>query len=527
MSAPKQEGWIPEGVTPRMLIAVGVTAFLLRLLHTQSLLGDPLFYNPLGGNVVFLLSAERIAGGALLPEGAFTANSPLYPYLLAVIFKCFGVGSYYAVRLVGAAVDSGTCVLVALLAARHFGVTAGWAAGFLLALYAPSVFFAAELAPVPFTLFLLTLGILLLGGGAHWRTFAAAGLALGLATAMRPNLLLAGVLALAVPWARGLAGGRRLAAALALGLAIGIAPVSFMNLAASGHFSLLTLSGGHNLYIGHNPAAQPQYFLPAALDGDIFESMKGLAEDVEGREFRPEEVSGYYTRRAVSHVLSHPREEAVLTGKRALLLWNDFEATTYANMDYHRWYSPVLRWTPTFAVLFALALPGFFLAWGRRRYHLWIPLIVAGFSVLAFFYIARLRIVMVPSLAVFAGGTVGQVVLLVRSRRWQTVSVVGLLCFLGFGVAKVPLLASDPSNDWNKAGGVLRVMERFEEAEAALIRAKEINPENPNTYRNLAVLYRQLGRAEEAAAAEASVRGMVAPADGDREDFEEALRGSR
>jgi tetratricopeptide (TPR) repeat protein len=428
--------------------------------------------------------------------------------------------------MVGAVVDSGTCVLVALLATRHFGGMAGWAAGLLLAIYGPSIFFAAELAPVPFTLFLLMLAILWMDARGGWRTFAAAGLALGLATGTRPNLLLAGLLALAVPWALGLAHGRRLAGAIAVGLMVGIAPIAYMNLAASGHFTLLTLSGGHNLYIGHNPAAQAQYALPAALDGDIFENMKSLAEELEGRDVEPEEVSGYYTRKAVSHALSNPIDEARLAGTRALLLANEFEATTYANMDYHRWYSPILRWTPTFAWLLALAVPGFFLAWGRKRYHLWIPLLVASLSVLAFFYIARLRIVMVPSLAVFAGGTAGQVIFLARAGRWRPVAAVGAFALLGFGVAKLPLLASDTSNDWNKAGGVLRVMERFEEAEAALMRAREANPQNRNTYLNLAALFRQMGRPEEAAAAEAAVRELAAAAGRERVDFVEALRES-
>lgn len=510
-----------------MLLGVWLVAFVLRALHTQSLLADPLFYNPLGGNVPYLLMAERIAGGTFLPDGAFTVNSPLYPYILAAVYKIFGVGSFYAARLMGAAVDAGTCALVALLATRHFGAVAGWAAGLILAAYGPAIFFAGELAPVPFTLFLLTLGLVMLDGEGRWWSFAVAGLALGLATGTRPNLLLAGLLALAVPAARCLPGARRLAGAVAVGFAVGLAPLTVMNMAASGNFTLLTLSGGHNLYIGHNPAAEAQYMLPAALDGDIFESMKALAEEAEGRDFQPEEVSGYYSRRAVSHVLRHPLREAGLTAKRALLLVNDFEATTYANLDYQRWYSPVLRWTPTFAWLLALAVPGMLLAWDRKRYHLWIPVLVAGVSVLGFFYIARLRVVMIPGLAVFAGAAVGRGVELWKSRARQSVAIAGILALLGFGLAKIQLLASDTSNDWNKAGGTLSMLGRFEEAEAALERARSANPRNPNTFLNLAALYRQTGRTDEAAVATAHAQALTAAEGQERVDFMEAVRGSR
>ena len=44
-----------------MLSTVGLIAFALRLLNTQALLEDPLFYNPLGGNVPYLEMAQRIA----------------------------------------------------------------------------------------------------------------------------------------------------------------------------------------------------------------------------------------------------------------------------------------------------------------------------------------------------------------------------------------------------------------------------------------------------------------------------------
>ena len=76
-----------------MLSTVGLIAFALRLLNTQALLEDPLFYNPLGGNVPYLEMAERIAGGDWAPDGAFTVNSPLYAYLVALVFKIWGVGS--------------------------------------------------------------------------------------------------------------------------------------------------------------------------------------------------------------------------------------------------------------------------------------------------------------------------------------------------------------------------------------------------------------------------------------------------
>lgn len=505
------DGGAASGRLPgRMFLGVWLLAAILRLLHNEAMLADPLYFNPLGGNLPYLLAAEAIAGGDLVPfEGPLSLNSPLYPYLLAGLYEIVGVNAFHAVRMVTGLLDATTCALVALLAWHRFGPVAGWSAGVAMALYAPLIFFAADLNPVPFTLFLLTAGLLALDRAERPRGFAAAGLLLGLAAATRPNVLAAGVLAMAVPWTRGIAGPRRAAAAVGLGVALGVAPVTLLNFAASGELVLLTTSAGHNFYIGHNPEAEAQYVLPARLDGDIFRSMKGLAEEVEGRTLRDTEVSGWYLRRGLAHALADPVRELELLGRRALLLVNDFEATTYASFEYQQAYSTVLRRTPTFLVLFALAVPGMLFCLRRDRLHLWIPVVTAAASVLLFFYIARLRVVMIPALGVFAGAGAAAIVRAVRERkRWGAAGLV-LLVALGASVAALPLLRADTSNEWNKAGGILRLAGDAEGAEAAFARARLENPANADAWLNLAALYDDTGRPGAAEQARARAQGLL------------------
>jgi len=548
----------PQPVPVRPLLVVGAVALLLRLLHNQALLADPLYWNPLGGNLPLLIAGEAIAGGDPIPfDGPISLNSPLYPYLLAGLYEVFGTNAFFEVRLAGAAADSLTCVLVGWLAWRRFGQVAGWSAGLILAAYGPLIFFSTDLNPVPFALLLLTAAVALLDvalspdpglegapksrraapngpapGRLHrpewatWLGWAGAGLLFGVATGLRPNLLLAGVLALALPWL-GRSGGPRLPRALALlaGLAVGIAPVTAVNFAASGRFVPLTTSAGHNLYIGHNPLAEAQYTLPAALDGDIFESMKGLAEEVEGRALDDTEVSAWYTERAIEHVVADPVREVELLGRRALLLVNDVEATTYANVDYQRWYSSVLRWAPSFVLLVTLALPGALLAWRRELAHLWIPLAAGAAAVLLFFYIARLRILAVPTLGIFAGAAVGRAVALAREREWRPLLAAALVGVVAAAVSLLPLLRPDASNEWNKAGGVLRLAERWDAADAAFDRAERANPQNPNTWRNRALLYRDLGRPEAAEEAEARARLLAGEQPDEAARYRRALEG--
>ncbi|MBW3534748.1 MAG: glycosyltransferase family 39 protein [Gemmatimonadetes bacterium] len=362
-----------------MLLGVGLVAAVLRLLHAESLLVDPLHFAPLGGNLPLLIAAEEIASGNLVPfDGPISLNSPLYPYLLAALYQLVGISELHAVRLVTGVLDAGTCALVALMAFRRSGPVAGWAAGLSLAVFGPMIFFAADLNPVPFTLLFLTGGVVLLDGPAGARRFAGAGLLLGLAAATRPNVLLAGILGLAVPWARRLPRPALLTLAVGGGVALGVAPITLLNVAASGEPVMLTTSGGHNFYIGHNPMAEAQYMLPQALDGDIFASMKALAEDVERRPMDDTEVSGWYYRRGLAHVAADPGKEAALLGRRALLLLNDFEATTYANYYYQREFSPVLRWAPTLRWLLLLAAPGMLLFLRPRDLPAWLPFLTAA-----------------------------------------------------------------------------------------------------------------------------------------------------
>ena len=511
-------------VPVRMLLGVWLVAAVLRLVHNEAMLADPLYFNPLGGNLPYLLAAEAIAGGDLVPfDGPLSLNSPLYPYLLAGLYEILGENAFYGVRVVTSLLDAGTCALVALLTWRHFGAVAGWAGGMAMAVYGPLIFFSADLNPVPFTLFFLTAALVVVDRALRPKGFFFAGLLFGLTAATRPNVLLAGLAALAVPWILKVRTPPRAAAALAFGLAVGVAPVTVVNFAASGELVLLTTSAGHNFYIGHNPAAQAQYVLPSTLDGDIFESMKALAEEVEGRAFEDTEVSSWYLRRGLAHMAADPGRELQLLGRRALLLVNDFEATTYASFDYQRTYSGVLRWTPTFMVLFALALPGMWLALGRERLHLWIPVLTAAATVLLFFYIARLRVVMIPSLGIFAGAGVAALLSAYRSQRWRRLTGLAAAVVFAGALAALPLLRSDTSNEWAKAGGVLRAAGDLEGAEAAFYRGGEENPDNPNVWLSLASLYRATGREAAADSAQVRAQALLGAAEQDGASYRRAL----
>ena len=165
------------------------------------------------------------------------------------------------------------------------------------------------------------------------------------------------------------------------------------------------------------------------------------------------------------------------------------------------------------------------MARGRDRLHLWIPVVAAAVTVLLFFYIARLRVVMIPSLGVFAGAGIAGLVAAYRGHQWRRVTGLAAAAILGAGLAAFPLLQSDTSNEWAKAGGVLRLAGDLQGAEAAFVRGGEENPGNPNVWLSLASLYRATGRDSAADSAQARAQELLSSAEQDGTSYRRALEG--
>jgi 4-amino-4-deoxy-L-arabinose transferase-like glycosyltransferase len=517
-------------VERRLLVGVGLVALVLRLVHNAAMMGSPLYAVPLGGHVVFLDQAERIAGGAFLPDRPFTENSPLFPYLAALVFFVAGGRDLVLLRLLGIVVDSATAVLVARIAGRRFGGFAGIAAGLLYAMYGPAIFFAAELIYIPYALFFCTLTV-------WWLTDArasagrslAAGVAYGLATDLMPSLL-AGAPLFALVAATRARGGRvgRGLAALA-GVALAIAPVTALNVAASGNVVLLTMSSGHAFYLGHNPQARAGYYLPdrvgavqAANRGSIFDSMHRIAEEAEGHPIADDEVSGYYFRKAWQHIVANPAAELRLLGTRLAAFCNWFEATTYADFYFQRERSPLLRVLPAFTLLLAFAMIGLARGGLRRELPLLLFPLTSLASVLVFFYIARFRMPAVPFLCCFAGRGIASLVASARRRRVGRLVASAAVAVVALVVASWPMVAPDTSNEWNKVGAVYLAMKQYPAAEDAFQHAAAANPGNPFAYLNLQKVYDTTGATERAREARAMADGIMG-AQGDGEQFKQTL----
>lgn len=419
-----------------------ILALIPRLIHILEIraagLGDflrldPLYYHAWGA---------RIAAGDWLGREAFEM-SPLYPYLLGLVYALFGEGLLLP-RILQALLGSLTCAGVFLLGRRLFGRAAGLAAGLALALYGPAIFYDGQINKTSLAL-ALTLGFagaLALSRGEDRRWIAAGGAMLGLAALVHENVNLAAPVLLAwLLWPRrGEALRRRLAPAalFVAGYAAMVLPVTARNILVAGEPVLITSAGGENFYTGNHLGSSGRYSPPPFVRPDPFFEHEDFREEAARRLGRPvtrREASRYWWGEGLRFIRENP-------GAFAALLWDKFSVFTNAferpdNFSYYNFKrfsrALALPW-PGFGVLAPLALLG--LALSARRWRELIPLYAAigayVLSALIFFTQSRYRMPAIPLLCVFAGLAVASLYGMARERRIRDLALSAALVAASF-----------------------------------------------------------------------------------------------
>ena len=342
--------------------------------------------------------------------------SPLYPYGLALFPDVDGssqrrevLGPLYAQALLGAL----TAVLAALLAGRCAGGLAALLGGLLAALHGPSLFYEGQLIVAGPQAFLLTLGLLLSlpllrgEGPGPRRTNFLAGLALGLASALRPTTLplaaalyLLGVLRPT---------SRQASHWLLAGLAVAILPFSARNLLVAQEPVLLSCSGGFNFWAGNHTNAPGIFSAPAGYDLSADPVAHDQAQARAGRDLSYGESSRWWASEALDDLTQDPVAGLLRFGRKLLLFAHTQEIPQLgAGFGPHRAQSLALRWPVNSALLLLLALaaPWLLRSHGEAgRAVLRLGGIGADYAltIAAFFVAGRYRAPILPLAAALAG----------------------------------------------------------------------------------------------------------------------------
>jgi 4-amino-4-deoxy-L-arabinose transferase-like glycosyltransferase len=543
---------IPHDQQNRAAISLMMLGFALivRFVNLLCLQHAPFFAFKIGDAARYDAWAQRIADGDWIGQGVFY-QAPLYPYFLGSIYSLLG-NDIMTVRKVQAVLGAFACVLLMNAVWNLFNRRAAIAAGFIMALYVPSIFLETMLQKSVLDLFFICLIIWLISKlqlRSTARRWIGLGASLGALCLTRENAL--ALIPCFLMWATLFPFIHRVAAKaehaqesrprldfrrsalfsalLVVGLLMTLGPVALRNYVIGGELHITTSQLGPNFYIGNHAGANGTYEpLVFARGNAEFEQADAvaIAEADLGRELSAAEVSDYFLNKSLHYIREQPLDWLQLTFTKLLYSVNTTELID--TDDQYTWqeFSPLL-WLLSplfqFGTLATLAACGF---WQQRRR--WrelgifsMMLAVFQLTLVLFFVFGRYRFPMVPLLVIFAAPGVAELAVLgrnhlqrIRARFTRTTSPsqkpIGLLHLKPTGLIKalavllilivchLPLISTDSARavTLNNFGVQMLLRSEWEQAEAYFEACLELTPGDALAHNNLGVLYRECGKFE-------------------------------
>jgi len=462
------------------------------------------------------------ASGLLLQSGDWLMGnevfhlSPLYCYLLGMIYAVFGEGPW-PVHTIQVLIGCATVSVVFDTARRLFGGRWAWLAGLAACFYGPLIFYEGHLLVATAAVFLHAVFIwcavrCFSAKNASLLAWFAAGAVLGLCALARPNALLLFFPFLAVLFGMKRIGPfkKRLRAfeAVLLGAALLIVPFTLRNLFVAGEFVLLQDKGGINLYIGNGPDATGSQITPGEVPeaGTVVGQVVKFREKAElemGGPLTSGEVDSFWYRKTLDAVLADPGRWVRLLGLKLRLYVCSQEISNNYDYSFTRDLNPLLGLPllQFFPVIPFAVLGTFALLFTRRKEDLFLSLfnITLCAAVVLFFVVSRYRLPAVPGLILAAVAGLRFVILRFQNRSWVSAAC-AVLCFAAIStVSLMPVMRQPKHEEYLKLGHLYHLQGLdAEKAEWAYLKAIESEKGYLPAHKHLAVLYEEQGRTEEA-----------------------------
>ncbi|MFT5994410.1 MAG: 4-amino-4-deoxy-L-arabinose transferase-like glycosyltransferase [Bradymonadia bacterium] len=518
-----------------MLVRIALVASIVRVLVFAGALGDDAFAVLRFDELAYESFARSIWHNGWRADGQVMMLSPLWSFMWGMLLK-LGFGTPIA-PVVLQQVMGVASTAIAYKCARCFAsMNASAVAALLLSVTGPVLFYETRALADPAVMFSFSLGLWALLSAARSPSalrWAVAGVALGVATLGRPNvLLISPLIAAAVLWSLRADWKKSVGCTvmLTLGWMLGVAPITARNYAVADEFVLVSSSGPINLYIGNGPSANGAWKRPSELNlsdqtGSLFASAWRFAEQEAGHRLTSSEQSQFWLDRTMDHVLASPGDTVLLQFTKLRMALNGHEETNNHDYRFQRRFMGVLSVPlfPNMGWLIALGVPGFLLI--ARRESGWVVLltgvVLPALTFALFFVVGRYRLGWAPALVIGAAATFDALWAAKRDWRRSRLWVALVACML------VGCLWPPPHNAHRHAhflrGEALKsngvhdgATEMYEyAAENPVLRALALNrlaqlhhehamfPEAQEVYRRLADHHRAEGEEDQALAVEA------------------------
>ncbi len=484
--------------------ALGIFAFalVLRALSLWQLSGTVLLDTLIGDATNYDAWARELAGGDWIGDEVYF-QAPLYPHFIAVVYLLFD-GNPLAVRCVQVVLGAASCALLAMTGWRWFSPQAGVTAGVLLAIYAPAIFGDLGIQKTGLSSFLVCLVLFAfsrVGDHPKRHQLLVLGLATGALALTRENALI--FVVILAPWLalrNGAPRAQSMAAAtlFVAGVAIVLLPVAIRNWHVAGEFHLTTSQFGANFYIGNNEFADGTYapLVPRRGDPRVERlDLIELAEQAEGRELTPAEVSSWFTERALAYIRSQPLDWVALSARKLALSFNAVEIVDTKDLYSHVDRSVVMYLTNAvlhFGVLAPLAALGAWITWSKRRQLLPLYMLFLAYTaaIVPFYVFARYRVALIPILVLFAAAAIVGFPHFARSRaRPELAASIGLALVVAV-LCNWPFFDRDymrSVTEYN-LGNELVAIDKIDDAMARYRYAIELHADNAMANLNLGAL---------------------------------------
>lgn len=449
--------------SPGLVHYVFAFVFLLRLIALARLSSSPLLL-PSGGDMHFYDDwAKQIVQGNLTDHRAFY-GLPLYPYLLAFLYKLFGY-SPFVPGFLQACLEAGTATLLYKISIRIFRTAGGSSAkaiGIMAAVgwafFVPAQAYSLILMPTAWLVFIfwwLLWEIVKTDKPPSPLRSLAYGAIVGLtATGVATILFLLPLLLVALflktraaamsasPWRAHLTA----TALLFLGATLGTSPCWVHNTLVARDPVFLSAHSGINFWLGNNPEATGYPHFPGMRAGQatMLRDSIDLAQSAAGKSLKRSEISDYWSARARTYIKDNFSAWLRLMGRKLGNFWNAFEYDdlgVISNLRETGLLFPGIH----FGIVAAFALPGLLFSWRRFPASRWVAaaVLLHMAAVLPVFVTERYRIVVVPGLLIFAA--VGLHLLWQNCLSANPRKVIGYLGLLFASLLLVTMPRPDPS----------------------------------------------------------------------------------